>query len=155
MKLALYKETRPGLQGLYSRLTRWIDRGPYSHCELVFTDGMSASSSFIDGGVRFKNIQYDPDHWDFVPLPDVLETAARDWFRGHCGQPYDLWGNVRFVLGFTRESKGAWFCSEAVMAALGFAEPYRYGPSGAAALLKRFAWSMQPHHTAGPEPLAL
>ena len=136
MKVALYKETRPGLQGLYSRLTRWLDRGPYSHCELVFSDGVSASSSYIDGGVRFKTITYNPEHWDFIEVPEYLEASSRNWFREHNGEPYDLWGNVRFAFGFARESKGAWFCSEAVMAALGFEESYRYGPSGVVSLLK-------------------
>ena len=130
MRLALYKGIRPGWQGVYSRLVRWLDGGPYSHCELVFEDGVNASSSYIDGGVRFKIIDYRPEHWDFIDLPDALEDSARDWFRSHVGQPYDLWGNVRFAFGFARESKGKWFCSEAVMAALGFAEAYRYGPSG-------------------------
>lgn len=136
MKVALYKGTRPGLQGLYSRITRWIDQGPYSHCELVFSDGVSASASYIDGGVRFKSIDYNPAHWDFIEVPDYREGAARDWFRAHCGEPYDLWGNVRFVFGFARESKGKWFCSEAVMAALGYKEAYRYGPNGMAMLLR-------------------
>jgi len=31
----------------------------------------------MDGGVRFKRIDYDPDHWDFIELPDHLEPAAR------------------------------------------------------------------------------
>lgn len=130
MRLALYKGTRPGWEGLYSRLVRWLDGGEYSHCELVFGDGVSSSSSYIDGGVRFKLIDYRPEHWDFIELAPHLEDTARDWFRSHVGQPYDLWGNVRFAFGFARESKGAWFCSEAVMAALGFKEAYRYGPSG-------------------------
>ena len=136
MKVALYRATRPGVEGLYSRITRWLDRGPYSHVELVFSDGISASSSYIDGGVRFKAITYNSDHWDFIEVPSYRENAARHWFREHCGQPYDLWGNVRFAIGFARDSKGAWFCSEAVMAALGFSEAYRYGPNGMAVLLK-------------------
>lgn len=135
MRVALYKATRPGLQGLYSRITRWIDHGPYSHCEIVFSDGMSASSSYIDGGVRFKIITYNPEHWDFIEVPDYLEACSRNWFREHNGEPYDLWGNVRFAFGFARESNGAWFCSEAVMAALGYQDAYRYGPNGMAALL--------------------
>ncbi len=130
MKLALYKGTRPGWEGIYSRLVRWLDDGMYSHCELVFSDGVSASSSYIDKGVRFKIIDYRPEHWDFIEIAPSLEDAARDWFRSHVGKPYDLWGNVRFALGFARESKGKWFCSEAVMAALGFKEAYRFGPSG-------------------------
>ena len=55
MKAAFYKGTRPGLQGIYSRAVRAIDRGPYSHCELVFSDGLSASASYIDGGVRLSH----------------------------------------------------------------------------------------------------
>lgn len=46
MRAAFYRGTRPGLQGIYSRAVRWIDRGPYSHSELVFSDGLSASEGF-------------------------------------------------------------------------------------------------------------
>lgn len=138
MKVALYKGTRPGLQGIYNRLTRWIDRGKYSHCELVFSDGVSASASYIDGGVRFKVIDYNPENWDFIEIPKYLEGRARWWFREHNGDPYDVLGNLRFAIGFARDSEGAWFCSEAVMEALGFIEPYRYGPNGMAAVLNRF-----------------
>ena len=140
MKLALYKSTRPGWQGFYSRLVRWLDGGPYSHCELVFSDGVSASASYLDSGVRFKIIDFKPAHWDFIDVPDALEDSARDWFRSHVGQPYDLWGNVRFAFGFARESKGKWFCSEAVMAALGYSEAYRYGPSGMVDVLNKMGW---------------
>ena len=136
MRAAFYKATRPGLQGIYSHLVRWIDHGPYSHCELVFDDGMSASASYIDGGVRFKHIDYDPAHWDVVDLPDAMEPAARQWFESHLGQRYDLAGNLRFVLPWLNDSSDKWFCSEALAAALGLAEPWRYGPCGLYAALK-------------------
>lgn len=140
MKLALYKGTRPGISGIYNRLTRLLDRGIYSHCELVFGNGVSASSSFLDGGVRFKVIEYSQqDNWDFLPLPDVrgvIESSAMTWFKAHEGERYDIWGNLRFATGFAYDSPGKWFCSESVMAALGFSEAYRYGPSGMAALLQ-------------------
>ena len=132
-QLALYKHTRPGLQGIYSRLVRLIDRGPYSHCELVFSSGLSASSSFTDGGVRFKRIAFDPDHWDFTPLPEQLEGKALDWFVAHKGDKYDLMGNLRFVAPYAvADSRRKWFCSEAAAAALGFSNPWRYGPNGLA-----------------------
>lgn len=136
MRAAFYKATRPGVQGLYSRAVRWIDRGPYSHCELVFSDGLSGSASYIDGGVRFKRIAYDNDHWDFIDLPDAAEPFARDWFRANDGAPYDLMGNVRFVLPWLSDSERGWFCSEALGAALGWKEPWRYGPNGAAAMAR-------------------
>lgn len=135
MKSAFYRGTRPGLQGLYSRAVRWIDRGPYSHCELVFSDGMCGSASYIDGGVRLKRIDFDPAHWDFLDLPDELEGYARDWFECNAGAPYDLMGNARFVLPWLNDSGAGWFCSEAMAAALKIKEPWRFGPNGLAALL--------------------
>lgn len=137
LRAAFYKATRPGLQGIYSRAARWIDRGPYSHCELVFSDGLSASASWMDGGVRFKRIDYNPAHWDFMALPDELEDYARDWFEFNIGLPYDLMGNVRFVLPWVHDSEKGWFCSEAMAAALRLKEPWRFGPNGLAALLPR------------------
>lgn len=134
MRLALYNATRPGLQGIYSRLARWIDGGKYSHCELVFSDGVSASASFIDGGVRFKYIDYDPAHWDFIEVAGN-EAQARQWFVEHAGARYDLVGNLRFVAWFVPHSKSRWFCSEAVAAALGMADAWRYGPNGLHAAL--------------------
>lgn len=139
MKAAFYRGTRPGLQGIYSRAVRAIDRGPYSHCELVFSDGLSASASWVDGGVRFKDIDYSqhPEHWDFMALPDELEDYARSWFEFNMGLPYDLMGNVRFVLPWLADSGKGWFCSEAMAAALRLEEPWRFGPNGLAALLPR------------------
>ena len=133
---AFYKGTRPGMAGIYNRLVRFIDRGPYSHCELIFSDGMAASASWMDGGVRFKKIDFNPEHWDFIPLHPEDEAAARQWFIDHEGEPYDLPGNLRFLCGLVLESESGWFCSEAKMAALGFADPWRYGPNGASALLR-------------------
>ena len=136
MRAAFYKATRPGVQGIYSWAVRFVDRGPYSHCELIFSDGMSASASYIDKGVRLKRIDYDPAHWDFIELPDHLEPYARDWFEANKGAPYDLMGNVRFVLPFLPDSQHGWFCSEALAAALKLKEPWRFGPNGLAAVLR-------------------
>ncbi|KRC30693.1 hypothetical protein [Acidovorax sp. Root217] len=135
MRAAFYKVVRPGVQGIYSRLVRWVDRGPYSHCELIFSDGMAGSASWMDGGVRLKRIDFDPAKWDFIEIPDHLEPAARAWFEQHKGEGYDLLGNLRFVFWMVRESAKDWFCNEAQLAALGFREAWRHGPNGTAALL--------------------
>jgi hypothetical protein len=132
---AFYKGTRPGLAGIYSRAVRAWEGGSYSHCELVFSDRVSASASFVDGGVRFKQIDYDPANWDRVPLPAKLEQAAREWFVNHEGEAYDLLGNVHFVIGFVPQSRRKKFCSEALGAALGLPESWRFGPNALAALL--------------------
>lgn len=134
-----YKGTRPGLPGVYNRAVRGWERGPYSHCELLFSDGMSASASYMDHGVRFKEIDYDDERWDTVDLPAELEADARAWFSLHEGESYDLMGNVHLVVGFLPESRGKKFCSEAIMAALGFPDAWRMGPNVAySALTWRF-----------------
>lgn len=128
MKIAFYRSTRPGIPGIYNRLVRWWTRSAYSHSELIFGDGMSASSSFADGGVRFKHIDFDPMHWDFVDLAGD-ESAARQWFADRVGAGYDLWGNVGFILGWIRDDPDKYSCAESVAAALGYPESWRYSPA--------------------------
>lgn len=70
-------------------------------------------------------------------LQPSLEPYARDWFERNAGAPYDLMGNVRFVLPWLADSERGWFCSEALAAALKLKEPWRFGPNGLAALLPR------------------
>ena len=136
---AYFRGTRPGVEGLYNRLGRYIDRGDYSHCELIFSDGVSASASFLDHGVRFKNIGYSSvGNWDFLPLPEADDKAARAWFYEHDHCAYDVLGNLRFATNFARDSADKWFCSEALMAALGFDQAFRYGPCGSATVLQHF-----------------
>lgn len=135
LRAAFYKGTHTGLLGLYNRLVRWWCRSRYSHVELVFANGLSASSSYIDGGVRIKAIEFDPARWDFVVLPAHIEPVARDWFEAHHGQPYDLLGNLHFVLAPVADDKAKWFCSESVAAALGLPEPWRFDPGTLHAVL--------------------
>ena len=128
MRVAFYKGTKTGIPGIYNRGVRWWTIGKYSHCELIFKSGMSASSSFADGGVRYKFIDYDPEKWDFIDLPDSFEDAARKWFDDHIGQEYDLMGNFHFVVSAVPDDKSKWFCNEAVGAALGIQESWRFYP---------------------------
>lgn len=118
MKLAFYKGTRPGLSGWMNRLIRWWTGSPYSHVELVFSDGWCGSSSFEDGGVRLKQIEMSPDKWDVIDI-EGDEAQARNWFLIHFKEPYDVLGLFGFVWRRGVNSRGKWFCSEAVAAALG------------------------------------
>lgn len=128
LRIAFYKGIRPGLAGVYSHGVRFITSSQYSHCEFIFSDGMSASSSFSDGGVRFKEIEYDTERWDIIELPNADENLVRTWFVKHEGAKYDLLGNAHFVFGFIGHSRNRWFCSEALAAALGFPNPWRFDP---------------------------
>lgn len=134
-RVAMYKGTRSGAPGIYNRLVRAWERGAYSHCELIFSDGKAASASFEDGGVRFKDIEFDTARWDFIAVPADRERRARDWFSDHEGQSYNLMGNLNQIVGFIPTAKNKSFCSEAVAAALGIPEAWRYGPNILAATL--------------------
>jgi len=136
MKVAFYKGTSKGIKGFYNIAVRVTTKGIYSHCELIFSDGISASASFIDGGVRFKEIEFDPDNWDFIDLPDELESGARAWFRKHKYEGYDILGNVRFIIFAVPEEKQKWFCSEAVAKSLGLLQAWRYDPNTLYSALK-------------------
>ena len=136
MRAAFYTATRPGWQGVYSRLVRWIDGGPYSHVELIFSDGMSASASYLEHGVRFKKITFDPAKWEMLEVGGD-EVAARAWFAAHEGRKYDLMGTARFLFGVIPQDPEKWFCSEAVAAALGLRDSWRYGPCGLFAMLEK------------------
>lgn len=137
---AFYKGNRDGFGGITSRLGRMLDHGPYSHSELILPSGLSWSASLPDKGVRAKPIGYSSPHkWDFLPIPDptgAIAFEAEQWYLAHDGEPYDVWGNVRFLTNFVSHSADKWFCSESNMAALGYPEPWRYGPSGMAVTLQ-------------------
>ncbi len=135
---AMYRGTPAGVKGIYNRSVRAWERGPYSHGELVFSDGQAASASFMDKGVRFKPIVFDPGRWDFIVLPNHLEDPARQWFEDHKGAKYDLMGNAHLVVGFIPHSDRRYFCSEAMAAALGIPDPWRFGPNALAAVLPIF-----------------
>jgi hypothetical protein len=136
MKLACYKGKRGGTAGFFDAAVRWWTRGPYSHVELVFSDGVSASSSMRDGGVRFKEIEYHPDRWDFVEI-DGDEKAARAWFTANEGARYDWLGLFGFVWRPGNGKGRRWFCSEAIAAALGMKDPWRFCPNTLSAALYR------------------
>lgn len=138
MKIAFYRGTRPGLAGIYNRLVAWWTKSPYSHVELVLSTGRSWSASFEDGGVRSKLIDFDPKKWDLVDVPAHLEPAAVAWFTQHRGAKYDLLGNLQFVIAPVGHSKKRWFCSEAVAAALGIPDPWRYDPGTLASSLTMY-----------------
>jgi hypothetical protein len=127
MNLASYKSNRPGLRGLFNMAVRWWLGGKYSHTEIIFSDGMCGSSSWLDGGVRLKRIDIKADHWDITPI-NGDEKSARHWFEIHQGQGFDLLGLLGFVWRRNTEHRGRWFCSEACAAALGFSEPHRFDP---------------------------
>lgn len=136
MRLAFYTGTRKGIHGLLNRTVRWWTRGPFSHCELIFTAGMSASASGVDHGVRFKVIQYDPARWVIIPI-NGDEAQAMSWFVANMGKGYDYLGLFGFLWRPYDGRKDKFFCSEAVAAALGFPDAWRFDPNTLAAAIMK------------------
>lgn len=128
MRLALLKAPLPGLKHqLAHRLGSALDQSPYSHSNMVFSNRMSASS-WADGGVDIREVEYDLALWDFWTLPDALEPAAHAYYARRRGTPYDRNGVLRFALPIFKECQDHDFCHEVNASALGFSEPWRYGP---------------------------
>jgi hypothetical protein len=130
MRIAFYK----GRSRIFNRFVSWWTRGPYSHCEAVFDREVApglpicASSSFMDGGVRFKAIELAVDYWDIIDVPAFDEERARAWFVDHIGDAYDAVGLLSTSLPI-RDFDHRWFCNEAVGAAAGLLEPWRFNPN--------------------------
>ncbi len=129
LHLALYRGTRAENPGalFFDRLICWRTGSRWSHAELVFDHqpvgpSVCASSSIRDGGVRTKLINLHSGRWDVVPLPGFDDASARRaqlWFVINKGRPYDWLGILGYALPVPLQWSRAWYCSEAVAAALG------------------------------------
>jgi len=136
MKIAFYKSKKR----VFNRLVSWWTRGPYSHVELVLHqtatgDMFCGSSSNTDGGVRCKYIDMTQDRWDVFEI-SAEEVPAHSWFEHHAGEGYDFLGLFGFIGRRGTQDQRKWFCSEAVAAALGVSEPWRYDPNALYAYLR-------------------
>jgi uncharacterized protein YycO len=135
VKVAFFRGRHPGIKGWLGVVTKWWTRGPFSHVELIADQSDNTaicwSSAFLDGGVRCKAIVLDAADWITVDVPVTVDQAAAaiEWFKQHAGQPYDVRGLFGFVMRRIPAEKGKWFCSEAVAAALGYAESWRLDPN--------------------------
>lgn len=128
MRLALLKAPLPGLKhSVAHRVGARLDQSPYSHSNLVFRNRMSGSS-WADGGVDIREIEYDLRLWDFWTLPDELEPSAHARYSRRRGTPYDHCGVMRFAVPLFTESPTHDFCHEMNAFALGWSEAWRYGP---------------------------
>jgi hypothetical protein len=125
--VCLYKKRRDG-NSIDELLDLFSGGGGYYHAELLFSDGLSFTSTTMDftsngpDGTRFKRIDYHehPERWDLIPVPTtaVEEEVVRAFCRAQIGCRYDKAGCVRFVIPFWKEHPDKWFCSEVVCAAL-------------------------------------
>ncbi len=126
MKIAFYKKSKTFFGRLIRIKQRYWDGHPkneaqYSHVELVFSNNVAFSSSECDGGTRFKVIEWNPKHWDFVEVKvtEEQERKIQEFCTKENGQAYN-WIGIFFAqfLNFNINRKGDWFCSQIVCRAL-------------------------------------
>lgn len=118
MKIAFYRAWAGGGSTMDKLVSLWT-RSPYSHCELIFSDGTSFSSSSRDGGVRFKQVKYVSGRWDVMLFETEYEVEMRQWCDSQLGKKYDYLGILSHVimLPFIQDNS-RWYCSEICSAAL-------------------------------------
>ncbi|MDF1486707.1 hypothetical protein PY257_16280 [Ramlibacter sp. H39-3-26] len=91
------------------------------------------------GGVRFKRIALNPDHWDVKPMR-ADPVAAAQWFASNQGALYDWQLIAGFLAWFVPGKGDRWTCSEAAAAAAGAPneEAWRVDPCNGHILLPSF-----------------
>jgi uncharacterized protein YycO len=105
--------------GIVDKLIGCFSRGEYSHAEVVFADGRSWSSSFQDGGVRFKDISYShPERWNDITfvISDNVNAKLLEFCEANVGKKYDWLGVLAFIIP-VKQSHNRLFCSEAIVKA--------------------------------------
>ena len=116
MQLAFYKA--PG--NLTDKLIRLATFGKYSHCEIIFSDGMWFSADAWNNVCRYKEEKYfNRDNWDFIEF-NCSESVARMFCDRINGSPYDFRAILTWFLPDFRDDRAKWYCSEACHEALAF-----------------------------------
>lgn len=136
MKLMLYRANRgTWLDKAINLLSGWYG---YSHCELLFSDGMSFSSSPREGKCRFKSITYG-DKWYEVELYNITpekEAQIRYECSRYVGKKYDYLGIfLWFLIPVGIEDGSRWWCSEICSKLLGL-RSYKISPNRLAEMFK-------------------
>jgi hypothetical protein len=104
-------------------------RDGFCHVELVFSDGISFSSTTMDpdegdNGTRLKRIAYNhPEEWDFIELPMIPPEDERE-IRAYAEQlarenkGYDYRGALHHLFKWIKHDKTKDYCNEVVIKAL-------------------------------------
>ncbi len=132
--LASYKSTHKGWHGLINRGIRRITRSKHSHSEACLGNPFESavpclSSSGVDGGVRIKEMQLNPDKWDIEPMSWVTEDMFWETYYKYKDDKYDYLGcgwfaaPWIFIESYTRK-----FCTEIVAILAGYQDPWRFAP---------------------------
>lgn len=109
MKIAFYYANKG--QKIDKAISFWTN-GPYSHCEIIFSDNIFFSSSYRDNGVRFKQI-INLQNWNILDINLKNEEEIRSWCEKQIGKQYDLLGVFMQIPKLNQlQDKNKWYCSE-------------------------------------------
>lgn len=117
----------------FAAAVRWRTGSIYSHVEIVVQANRNGShrcfsASWMDGGVRQKNIVLDPAKWDVLPVHINPERLVRVMGE-ETGRKYDRIGILAWGTPLARLQEGRkWFCSELCAHVIGLDDPWRYSP---------------------------
>lgn len=110
LKLAFYKAEYGTVT---DKVVASIIKSKYSHVELVLSNGICASASPREKGVRFKRIDLDNGKWDLYQIKQGIlnEEKVKLWFLKHLNQKYDTLGAIGSGLNLKLYSEDKKFCS--------------------------------------------
>jgi len=111
VRLAFYR----GPGDWITRTIRVLTRGPYSHVEIVFSDGVRFSASGrMPAGVRFDHERHG-EGWDYLSIPATpeQERIARTFAAVLEGSAFKWRGLYRFIAPWLGDGPNSdWYCSE-------------------------------------------
>lgn len=111
-------------RGLLNALIRWQTRGAFAHAA-IWVDGTVYESKQWKGVLKRKSTPEDDiaaQRFEVAHLTgnDTAVAEMVAWLEKHVGKPYDYLSVLRFLSRRQEScaSRGKWFCSELVFAAL-------------------------------------
>jgi hypothetical protein len=107
MKVIFWKNKK----SFVSKLIRFWTNSPYSHCELLFSDGTRFGIDLNQKAKFYKNTDYD--NWDVLEFEGGNEEVTRNSCNELVGCNYDLFGVIFCqIFPWGWEDPVKWFCSE-------------------------------------------
>ncbi len=124
--------------GLIGSAIKWQTRGKYSHAAVSFGNHLFEAKEFVGTVLRDMN-EGDRKSDIFEITKSFNKGLSKEFLGAQIGKPYDYGMVLRFLSRRqeTRRSRGRWFCSELVYAAVAVGglnlfrdtEPWEVSPS--------------------------
>lgn len=117
MKFAFLKHDT----SIVGTLIKWWTKSNYSHCEILFDDGLMFSAHPKEG-TSYRTLGFKEQRdYEFLDLPTTLEEdiKIKCFCESELGCKYD-WKGIWFsqIIRMSRSHKDQWFCSEVCTAAV-------------------------------------